>query len=96
MKGITAWSPVIHNKMGADSYISAFSVKNISNNLSILSACELRSNSLRGALYRRAPLSGKRSTGSFSRIHPCGAPDMLGISPVATGDEGTALDLRAF
>ena len=29
---------------------------------------------LRGALYRRAPLSEKRSTGSFYQIHPCGAP----------------------
>ena len=28
----------------------------------------------RGALYRRAPLSEKRSTGSFYQIHPCGAP----------------------
>ena len=38
--------------------------------------CELRCNSLRGALYRRAPLSEKRSTGSFYRIHPCGALDV--------------------
>ncbi len=36
--------------------------------------CELLCNLLRGALYRRAPLSEKRSTGSFYRIHPCGAP----------------------
>ena len=38
--------------------------------------CKLRCNSLRGALYRRAPLSEKRSTGSFYRIHPCGALDV--------------------
>ncbi len=35
---------------------------------------ESRGASPRGALYRRAPLSEKRSTGSFYRIHPCGAP----------------------
>ena len=43
-------------------------------NVGFLSVCELLCNSLRGALYRRAPLSEKRSTGSFYRIHPCGAP----------------------
>ena len=40
----------------------------------VADSCELLCKSLRGALYRRVPLSEKRSTGSFYRIHPCGAP----------------------
>ena len=39
---------------------------------------ELLCNSHRGALCRRAPLSEKRSTGSFYQIHPCGAPNVWG------------------
>ena len=34
-------------------------------NAKVAFPCELLCNSLRGALYRRAPLSEKRSTGSF-------------------------------
>ena len=52
--------------------------------------CELRCNSLRGALYRRAPLSEKRSTGSFYRIHPCGAPDAGEFRRLRTATRGSS------
>ena len=48
--------------------------------------CELRCNSLRGALYRRAPLSQKASTGCFLRFTPA---ELLRrrVSLVATSDQ---------
>ena len=65
-------------------------------NAKVAFPCELLCNSLRGALYRRAPLSEKRSTGSFFGLTPAELLTLGSFALCGARPEALPLDSASF